>query len=297
MRRLLIVFIIMYGISVPANASLINFGGGIIYDDDRDLMWLQDANYARTSGYDADGMMTWSEANNWIVYINDIEYLGYSDWKLPHADSICGWNFNCIDSEMGYLYYTELENSVASGLINRGPFINMWENTCDPYVYWTDTTYPQDSNFAWIFLFNYGQQGIGGKYSVKYAVWPVRDAGDIPGPKEVTIDIKPGSDPNSINLVAGGTVQVAIFSTPIFDATNTDPLTVTLESAPVKLKKKGVPMASKEDINGDGLLDLVVHVSIEALQLTQSDTVAILEGQTFNGLQIIGSDSVSIVPP
>jgi len=28
----------------------------MIYDSDRDSTWLQDANYARTSGYDSDGL-------------------------------------------------------------------------------------------------------------------------------------------------------------------------------------------------------------------------------------------------
>ena len=54
-------------------------------------------------------------------------------------------------------------------------------------------------------------------------------------------------------------------------------------------------MASFEDVNNDGLLDLVVHVNTEALQLTQNDTQAILEGQTFNGQAITGTDSVRIV--
>ena len=55
----------------------------------------------------------------------------------------------------------------------------------------------------------------------------------------VVIDIKPGSFPNSINLGSGGNVPVAICSTLDFDATTVDPLTVTLASAPAKLKGKG----------------------------------------------------------
>lgn len=113
---------------------------------------------------------------------------------------------------------------------------------------------------------------------------------------KVTIDIKPGSFPNSINLANEGTVPVAILSTPTFDATTVNPLTVTLAGAPVKLKGKGTPMAAKEDVNGDGLLDLVVHVSTGALQLSSSDTEAVLEGKTFDGVPIIGTDSVRIVP-
>ncbi|MBI4685573.1 MAG: SBBP repeat-containing protein [Nitrospirae bacterium] len=111
----------------------------------------------------------------------------------------------------------------------------------------------------------------------------------------VTIDIKPGSNPNSINLGSGGTVPVAILSTTTFDATTVDPMTVTLASAPVKLKGKGTPMASLADVNEDGLLDLIVHVTTEALQLTQTDTTAILEGKTFNGNSIRGSDTIRVI--
>jgi N-acetylneuraminic acid mutarotase len=117
-----------------------------------------------------------------------------------------------------------------------------------------------------------------------------------PAVKTVSIDIKPGSDPNSINLGSGGTVPVAIFSTADFDATTVDPLTVMLASAPVQLKGKGTPMASSQDVNEDGLLDLVVHVDTTALQLSETDTQATLQGQTFGGTSIQGSDSVRIVP-
>lgn len=118
-------------------------------------------------------------------------------------------------------------------------------------------------------------------------------------PLQVSIDIKPGSDPNSINLGSGGTVPVAILSTPapnFFDATTVDPLSVTLAGASVKLKGKGTPMASAQDVNDDGLLDLVVHVSTEASELSDGDIQAILTGQTFSGQAIQGSDSVRIVP-
>ncbi len=115
----------------------------------------------------------------------------------------------------------------------------------------------------------------------------------------VTIDIKPGTFPNSINLGSNGVVPVAILSTPTFDARTVDPLTVLLAGANVKVKGKGTPMASFQDVNGDGLLDLVVHVSTDAFELTGGDTQAFLQGKTFStfgGAQVIGSDSVRIVP-
>jgi hypothetical protein len=54
-------------------------------------------------------------------------------------------------------------------------------------------------------------------------------------------------------------------------------------------------MASFQDVNSDGRLDLVVQVNTEALQLSATDTQAIIEGQTFDGMSIIGFDSVQIV--
>lgn len=113
---------------------------------------------------------------------------------------------------------------------------------------------------------------------------------------EVAIDIKPGSNPNSINLGSNGAVPVAILSSATFDARTVNPTTVTLADATVKMKGKGIPMASLEDVDGDGLKDLMVHVITSQLQLTATDTLAVLRGQTTSGTPIQGSDTVRIVP-
>lgn len=115
-------------------------------------------------------------------------------------------------------------------------------------------------------------------------------------PVAVPIDIKPGSFPNSINLGSGGNVPVAILSTLTFDATTVDPTSVTLAGGAVRLRRNGTPMASFQDVNGDGLQDLVVHVSTQALQLSQTDTQAGLNGITFGGVLITGTDTIMVVP-
>ncbi len=112
---------------------------------------------------------------------------------------------------------------------------------------------------------------------------------------QVPIDIKPDSFPNSINLKAMGTVPVAVLSTPTFDATTVNPTTVTLASAFAGFRGRSQPMASAEDVNGDGLQDLVIHFETEDLALTETDTEAILEGETFGGTRIRGIDTVRIV--
>ena len=111
----------------------------------------------------------------------------------------------------------------------------------------------------------------------------------------VIVDIKPGSYPNSINLGSGGTVPVAILSTATFDARTVDPPTITVASAPVRLKGQGTSMSSIEDVNADGLPDLVVHVTTSALQLAETETTALVEGKTYSGQRIRGTDTVRVV--
>ena len=49
-------------------------------------------------------------------------------------------------------------------------------------------------------------------------------------------------------------------------------------------------------MNKAGLVDLVVHVSTSALQLTVTDTLAVLNGNTNGGMSIRGSDTIRVVP-
>lgn len=112
----------------------------------------------------------------------------------------------------------------------------------------------------------------------------------------VNIDIKPGSFPNSINLSSAGVIPVAILSSDTFDATTVDPDTVTLAGASVKLVGKGErALAHAEDVNWDGLLDLVCQVVTEQVLLEPGESIAVLEATTFDGVNIRGEDTVNIV--
>lgn len=82
----------------------------------------------------------------------------------------------------------------------------------------------------------------------------------------ITIDIKPGSYPNSINLGSNGVIPVAILSTTDFDATTLNAENIFLAGSGVRVRGKGNKyLASEEDINGDNRLDLVVKVETENL--------------------------------
>ena len=57
----------------------------MLYDDILNVTWLSNANYAKTSGYDADGRMTLNDAKNWA---SNLSYGGYNDWRLPNSTSV-----------------------------------------------------------------------------------------------------------------------------------------------------------------------------------------------------------------
>ena len=86
-----------------AQATLLSrLGGKAVYDDQANLTWLQDANYAQTSGYDSDGRMDWPTVMAWVSNLN-IE--GVKNWHLPGGPMGLGYN---QPGEMGNMFYNVL---------------------------------------------------------------------------------------------------------------------------------------------------------------------------------------------
>ncbi len=112
---------------------------------------------------------------------------------------------------------------------------------------------------------------------------------------EIDIDIKPGSYPNCFNSDGHGVIPVAVLSTDDFDATQVDPATVSLDGQGVRVVGKGNTQAHIEDVNGDGLNDLMVQIEDLDGSYEPGDSIATLTGETFDGRSIQGTDSICIV--
>jgi|CXWL01.1.fsa_nt_gi hypothetical protein len=201
MKRTLSGIVLLLLACSSANAALVSRSGGqAYYDTATDLTWVADANLAQTSGYDADGLMTWSAAQTWVGTLNTASYLGVTNWRLPTVTDTgtsgcnvaftgtdCGWNVNLATGEMARMYYSTLGNTgyyntsgVPTGcsivspycLTNDGPFSNLQPNN-----YWSGAEYAPATSLAWLFSFFYGSQDYSFKSVAMYA-WAVRP-GDI----------------------------------------------------------------------------------------------------------------------
>ena len=92
-------------------------------------------------------------------------------------------------------------------------------------------------------------------------------------------------------------VPVAIFSSNTFNATQVDPATVILSGASIKsVGKSNKLLANYEDVNGDGLIDLVCQAMTSNFHIEPGETTALFVAETFGGISVRGEDTVCIVP-
>ena len=226
------VFVAALCVPVPqAQAALVDRGGGMLYDTVLNVTWLQDANYAKTSGYASDGRLTWTQANTWA---NNLNYGGYSSgWRLarntPVNGTPSGWNYTYSNagttdvgynitstfSELSYMYYVNLGlkgrynpdgssrsdfgvngNGTDGGQKDVGLVRNLQSD-----VYWSGTAYaPSPADDAWVFLTDDGGQDFNGQ-SFGYFAWAVR-------PGDVAVAAVPV--PGSVALLAGGLALLGV---------------------------------------------------------------------------------------
>ncbi len=145
-------------------------------------------------------------------------------------------------------------------------------------------------------------------------------------PSGPSLDIKPGSCPNSYNRGSHGVLPVALVGTDTFDVTQVDLSSILLvrkdgeggsvapnEGPPgpfSEFEDTATPFAGEEqcdchELEGDGLLDLMMHFKtdevVPALGLNDFDPGALvpltLIGTLLDGTPFSASDCVRLVPP
>ena len=202
--------------------------------------------------------------------------------------------------------------NMYSGTIGTGCFINVGSGAAGITIYGTEFKvdgYPCD--YGEVTLTGTIRRGtLTGEYGDESSIdlWIFSDTPinlqppPSNGPEEIQIDIKPGGNPNRINLKSKGVVPVALLTTDGFDAGNIDPTTVEFAgAAPVRWKL--------EDVDDDGALDMLFHFKTQDLvDLDENSTEAMLTGmmtstitstmtrEPVDGKEIRGTDKVCIVP-
>ncbi len=116
-------------------------------------------------------------------------------------------------------------------------------------------------------------------------------SGDLKPLLTINIDIQP----NQINPKSKGKIPVAILSTSDFNSpSQVDQKLLTFGRTGDE--KSLAFCGGAEDVNGDGLLDLVCHFNTQETGFTCGDTLGTLKGKTNDGIHIEGSDSIRINP-
>lgn len=163
-------------LAVSADAALLSRLGGLaVYDTGQNITWLANASAGAGSSFDdgssnTDGLMSWNNATAWA---SSLTVGGFNDWRLPTTDAACGSSFNCTNSEMGHLFFTELGVTANNSILtSTDPDLALFSNI-QSIGAWTATEVFPGSGSAWRFNLGSGSQGTGGKNTALVA-WAVR---------------------------------------------------------------------------------------------------------------------------
>jgi hypothetical protein len=145
-------------------------------------------------------------------------------------------------------------------------------------------------------VFEYNQNADTGDHAL-YLLGNHPEAFAVPN---LTIDIKPGSDPNAINPSDEGVTSVAILGSDTFDVMDVDAATLAFGpdgAEPAHDLSDPAEFADHlEDVDSDGFTDLVSHYWTEETGIAFGDTEACIAGETLGGTPLKGCDSVRTVP-
>lgn len=188
------------------------------YDTDLNITWLADANYAKTSGYSADGLMDVHRANYWatnLSIVDAVNNITYDNWRLPTVNPLngiwyvvnygggypsfigggqdAGYNISApgsayagsIASEMAFMFYNNLGNSAAFTLAGDATDCR-WTEACldnvGPFSNLQNNAYWSSSTFdgagRWWLFDMRGGNQEQINYAENFYAWAVSD-GDV----------------------------------------------------------------------------------------------------------------------
>jgi len=166
---------------VTANPSVVlSNGGQTVTDNALHITWLANADLAASNHFsvvngsiapdgttlfiNSDGSMDYETAVAWIKGMNEADYLGHSDWRLPSALSGCANGaYNCTTSELGELFYKEFGGQ-AGGAVDQLTSSAVSDfNNLQPYLYWTGN---EDTTGNGKITFSFGNGFQGGNYEL-----------------------------------------------------------------------------------------------------------------------------------
>lgn len=113
----------------------------------------------------------------------------------------------------------------------------------------------------------------------------------------ITLDIKPGSSTNPINVNrGGGVIPVAILTTPTFNALTVNPLSACFGDSGAPSQRDCTESHGRghnEDVDRDRDIDLMLHFDAGENGIDAGDVTACLIGRTFAGIGVYGCDRVT----
>ena len=147
-----------------AQASLFDRGNGLVYDDDLNITWLQDANFAAQDPNYSNGAMNWDEAGQWASNLAYDDGFGdvYTGWRLPsltELNDLLSTEFNLAPEE--FIYNSDI--SPFYGFVTGGK-------------YWTSTEKQDSNDHAYTISGKFIQGTL--EKTRDANVWAVRD-GDV----------------------------------------------------------------------------------------------------------------------
>jgi hypothetical protein len=110
----------------------------------------------------------------------------------------------------------------------------------------------------------------------------------------VSVDVRPGSSDNHIQLGSSGLVPVALLGSADVNAASIDPASVRFAGAYARTRKDGSTIFTIADVNGDGIPDLSLGFDTETLHLAPGATVAYVCGRLTDGRPLQGQAAVNV---